>query len=245
MPDFIPRQDGELVDWSKNLCQQLAEMRETLQLTEEEIDSLRSAQLEYASAYRRSTSPELKSPVAVTHKTDTRKILEKKIRLIWKRVVGLNDPDNALRARLGMKPLTVKRRAIPPPVEKPGVRILDLTGNTVSIKLYDRLVPERRGKPRDVQLAQIFYHHGPTPPNDIAEWIYAGAATDVLYEFAINQRLTPGDQIWVTAKWCNHRQTTSPPSDPVRTFVQFTEFNLAVRSDRVDDQASTPLLEAA
>lgn len=222
MPDFLPRRAAEMVDWTRSFSQTIREDPTAFGLSAQEADDYAELQEAYALAYRRSQDPSTRSPAQVQAKDTALKALKERTRQLAWRVRAAIGKQNPALNRLGLKPRSYNRRALPAPVSSPRLRLTPTIGSDVVLQLEDR---DRLGKakPRGVAGAIVMVYVGDTPPRDVMDWTFAFGTTRTRLSVPLPKGLSPGTRVWYAAWWQSPTGEPGPTSEPVSTRVGFYE----------------------
>ncbi len=220
MPDFLPRRAADMVDWTRSFSQAIGDDPTAYGLSAEDADNYAVLQEAYALAYRRSQDPSTRSPAQVQAKDSALKALKERTRQLAWRVRGTPGMDAGRLARLGLKPPSRNRRALPAPVSSPRLRLTPTIGSDVVLRLEDR---DRlgRAKPRGVAGAIVMVHVGDAPPREVKDWTFGFGTTKTRLSVPLPEGLSPGTQVWYVAWWQSPTGQPGPASAPVSTRVGF------------------------
>src|SRR5688572_10031623 len=170
MPDPLPRRDVEFAHFASNFVARASDLHEQLQLSPGELAALLEAQEDWAAAYRRVITPATATSPAVAEKRATRQLLETRIRPIAQRARALPDITDAELVTMGLRRRAPRRKAIPVPARAPELRIVSTLGRRITARVSDADSPTRRGMPRDVRNAVIYYQPGAAPSDRLEDW---------------------------------------------------------------------------
>ena len=214
--EFFPRRDGELRYWSAYLAARILAAPQDYVLSPETAADFAAAQASYAQAYDRAINPATATPPAIEAKRNTRAAM-----IVWlRRMNGFlkSRPEltPAVQVGLGLNPR--KRGGRSPRIRRPDtpptMALESVSGHTAQVRL---LVPnsQRRGRPRGVKGANIYWFAGPQAPTSLREWrlLTETGLTRVTLRFPL--RLPPGAQVWLSARWKNARCEYGPPANPL------------------------------
>jgi hypothetical protein len=206
-----------LLGWSLNLSTKLSADPAAYGLSAEQAAEFAAVHQAFADAMA-AVDPAIRSKVSVARKNDARDVLKAQARLLVSIIQGQASVTDSQKIELG---LTVRRapRAIPAPLDPPGVLVTYVVGQTVHLRLYD-FVTARRGKPPGVRDATIFSFVGDEPPASLSEWTLQCNCTRTQIDIHFPSTLPPGTKVWFCAYWLNPRSQRGPVSKPVGTHIQ-------------------------
>ncbi len=214
MPDFLPRRDAELVDWSNNFEQHVAADPGAFGLTPDQAGRLSKAHAAFAAAYRRSVTPVSAGPVATLEKN----VAREKLMIEARRCAGVvrSDPrvSAAQMVELGLRVRRPKRRRVPAPEQAPGLRVRAAEGHRFELRLID-LQTGRCRKPGDVGGATLMYTVGKHPSSNASDWTWLCNTANPRVTWTRPSDVRPGERVWFTACWFSPTSEPGPLATPV------------------------------
>ena len=216
--DFLPLSDSLLLFWSANFLSQAGMLLGAVGLDSSQVSAYAVAHGAFADALSTASNPATKTQPRVAEKNAQRAALKAMARNLAKVANAFPGVSNASRIALGLTPRIGTASSIQPPVDPPGMEILSIMGRTIQVKLHGTGT-DLRGKPRGVAGASYFRFIGPTPPSDIAEWIFEGSGTRSTFTVNLPASIPAGSQVWLTAFWFNPRAQPGPMGTPVTVWV--------------------------
>ena len=116
----------------------------------------------------------------------------------------------------------VEPTPVPVPATKPKIEVLNVDGRVITLRLSDVLKPLSKAKPAGTAGASLFSFVGEVPPADVQAWTFEGNVTKPSeIPLTVDQSLTPGTKVWLTAFWYSRRAVSGPAANPVSTQIQF------------------------
>jgi hypothetical protein len=236
MPDFLPRQELELLNWSRNFDQQINADPEAFGLSPLEAAEFRVVHEAFAAALMRAIDPATRTTSAVIAKNDARDAMKLRARKLANRIRGTSAVSAKLRVDVGVRPRKQRVRRVAPPDQPPSVVLapldlrkprLERTGvdapqngleysadSTVTVKLFNAPASGSTARADGAFGATIFTFVGEDPPPRLTEWTFHGQTTRTAFNIDFGQA-APGSRVWVTARWFSHRGEPSAFSRPV------------------------------
>src|SRR4051812_43826038 len=171
MPDFLPRGDAELLQWSKNFDQQIQASGEQWSLSPQQIAEYSLRHAAFAEAFRVANDPSRRTRPTISSKDEQRASLKKSARHLAAILRTLLRDDPAAKIVLRLKPGEGRRQRMGAPSEAPTLWLTSTTSQReVIVKLRDASTSGRRGKPSDVEGATLMMFVGDRPPSDVGKW---------------------------------------------------------------------------
>ena len=214
--DFFPDREADMINWGRAFVQGLIDRPGRFAVTEQMILELQQSLVDFEEAFSIAMTPETRTKLAVSRKNEARKIFERMARALAGQVGKSVEIDDETRLLLG---LSVRNRAVlhrDPPGAAPFIKVLDISGSTVTIRLVDSERSTRRARPDNATGATIFFHVGETSIASKRSWRFLMSTTSTLVKLDFDPNLPPGTSIWISASWHNRRQKMSPSSEPIQ-----------------------------
>jgi hypothetical protein len=219
MPDFYPRRDSALLNWSANFSARIVASPGDYGLTVQDAADFSALQQAYAHWYVKATQPSTRTAVSVRMKDETRAAMMAKGRELAAIVRARSGTTNEQMVLLGLRRRVKARRAVPVPGEAPRVRVgLARFGALPKVKLTDGVTGRAR-KPAGVSMAVVLYAVGSKAPVSLGDWKFALTTGDPLFRLPGELGLAgyvpePGERVWLLACWVNDRGERGPWSEP-------------------------------
>lgn len=223
--NFYRKKDALLLTESNTFSSLINGSASTYGLTTAQASDYADLNNLYATAYNTALTPATRTRVTVLAKNEARKNMVELARQLADYIIGNMDVTNAQLAELGLDPRT-SRTPAPVPETAPDIDILSVVGRVIKIRIHDASVG-KRGKPKYVKGATVFVHYGPTPPEDVSSWTFAGSITRNVFEWTVPGTVAPGSQVWITAFWFNNKSQAGPAALPVSTYTQYGPVSMA------------------
>jgi hypothetical protein len=216
---FLPRTDGALLAWSLSFSQKISQSPELFGLTPQQSQAYEQLHLAFAQALEL-CAPSIRNKVAVVRKNDARSALRTNAKLLSLLIHGQPDVTDAQKISLG---LNVRKAptATPPPASAPGLDVVAVRFNTVTVRLYQAGTDTGlRGRPRGTSGAMIFRFTGEEPPTDAGDWRFHALCSATITDITFDPDTVPGSRVWFSACWFNSRKQIGPMSAPIGTTLQ-------------------------
>ncbi|MDR0348487.1 MAG: hypothetical protein LBH90_03210, partial [Tannerella sp.] len=165
MTDYIPRKDSELVAWSANFTQGIAENATAWGISADEVSALQTAGDTFAALHAKAGSP-TRNSVIVAEKNAARKTLEANIRALAG--FRLKNPviPSAARIALGLRVRDLTLSTIPVPATRPELDVEVLDVRRLKIHFHD-MGSAGRARPRGISGAIIAFALPDAPPSGV------------------------------------------------------------------------------
>ena len=213
MPDFLPRREVDLLQWSCNFVRQIEQDAQAFGIPQPLAEQYAATHAHCVTQYQLALRPDTRTPTQLQLKREAVEALRRQARLlagIAQRSPGMT---NDKRIALKLKQRRPRRRAVPRPVQPPVVWIRSVSGSSFHIELLDKLTMDRKGLPAEVKGAQVFTCAGDECPADLDLWRYHGQVSRARLTITFASELKPGTKVWVAARWVNPRLEPGPLSE--------------------------------
>jgi hypothetical protein len=217
--DFFPRQDLLALNWSKNFRDRLLSDPGKYHFSPQQAAEYAQAHEDFAEKLRIRLDPATATRSATAAKNTARQALEELLRPMVKQIQGRPSLSPADKIDIGIRDRK-KQARWPRPDTAPGIRILRVVTNRVTIQLTDEPTG-RFGKPPQVLLATVFYHVGEEYPVKQVKWALAMQSTRARFTVTLPPSIPAGTTVWFSAIWHNHRRDSSPYATPVATCTSY------------------------
>jgi hypothetical protein len=214
-----------LLSWSLNLSTKITATPTAFGLTAAQATAYAAVHATYATALA-ACDPTLRNKSLTAAKNAARTALKTAASQTVNLVNGTPTVTDSQKISLGITP-RAKPTPIPQPSVAPGLDIGSVSGWTVRVKLHDKALGSKRGKPAGVSGASVFSFVGATPPNDMASWKFEGNTGRTVVDIVFDTSNVPGAKVWLTAFWFNGRKQSGPPCSPVSTNLQGGSVSMA------------------
>lgn len=220
MPDFLPRRDADLVQWSGNFARQLAKSPGVYGVTPEAVAGLVAAQQAFAQKYAAAQSRVTRTPVSVQAKDTAREVMIGEARPLAALVRAQKSTTNHQLIVLGLRSRRKARRGVARPRVAPQVRVGLVEGRRLSVRILERSTGRCR-KPKDVSSAVLMYWCGDSLPREASAWRLWGVTGRLREVVELSEGVPPGTKVWLTAFWQNERHDQGPWAMPTMAWVGF------------------------
>ena len=173
MPDFLPRREAGLLDWSANFSAKVNATPEAYGLMAEEAGGFAAVQQAYAHWYTLANQPSTRTVRSVLIKNAARKAMVAKARALARRVRADAGVSPERLSALGLRVPGRARRHVARPGEAPVVEIAWERGHRQVVRLTEPVTGRGR-KPPGVSAALLMIATGDRPP------LPMGKSADVL-----------------------------------------------------------------
>jgi hypothetical protein len=221
MPDFIPRRDVDLLNWSRNFSNHLLLDPGAFAVSPEQAAAYAQRHAVYAAALARTVDSGNRSQGDVILKDEARAALVSDARALARQIRAQPTVTAALRVAIRLTVDKEKATPIGPPSESPRVSLMEVVGNRVRIQLMSKSMMGRRGKPAGVIGAEVFGYVGHKQPESAQDWVHMGCTSRTRVELVFGSHLAAGSRVWVTARWLNPRLQHGPSSTSIFAHLGF------------------------
>jgi hypothetical protein len=221
MPDFLPRREADLLQWSRNFDQKINAAPGDYALTAGQAADYRTLHDAFAEAFKLSQQASTRTPLALMAKDEAKAALLGFARVLAGVVRAAPGVDDLRRLQLGLTVRTEGRRArIGRPTEAPHVFVYAVPECcAVRVRVFDPGSAHRTAKPAGIAGATILTFVGEEPPLVLSEWTLGVQTTRTTAEVRFPRVLPPGARVWVIAQWFNPTGQRGPASPPASTRV--------------------------
>lgn len=209
---YIPPTDVGVRDWGANFSLLVEAQATQLGVPETTAEDLRAKFTAYNAALTKAIDPATRGKAVIFTKNATKKAFVAYARSVAQQIVANMDVSDLKKLELGLTVRSTTRTPIPPPTERPFIKVAKVDGRTVTLRLQQD--SERRAKPAKVAGATIFVGYGPDAPQTMADWEYYTATGRTTVEIDFPPSAT-GDTVWITAFWQNAKDESGPAAFPV------------------------------
>ncbi len=219
MPDFLPRPEAQLLQFTRNFSRHIEADPQVYGIDEADAARLALLQSEYELRYSAAIDPGTRTIPAIRARDEAKSALVKQVRYLATRARTLSGLSDATLVTIGLKRPSKSRRRIPPPGEKPFLRVIDVFGPRVTLQARDGNGSGRRGLPRGVMYLDVMYFIGESPSAHRMDWRFAGGYSRARIVIDLPASLPLGAKVWFTSAWLNPTGKRGPWSDPCATRV--------------------------
>jgi hypothetical protein len=216
--DFFPRKDLLALAWSRNFRDRLVSDPEKYHFTAQQAADYAQLHDDFAEKLRIRLEPGSATRPATAAKNAARKALEKALRPMVRQIHGRPELSPADKLVVGVRERKTTQTRWPSPAIAPGIHILRVVANRVTIQLTDQPTG-RFGKPPTVLGATIMYHVGEDQPLARVKWSVATQSSRARLTVTLPTSIPGGTKVWFTATWWNRRRDSSPFATPVATYT--------------------------
>ncbi len=210
--DYIPSNDGELIEFAKNFFAQIQGSETSFGLTAADSASGAPLLTTFENSYDQNNADRTAYRASGEKKDVDRKPLVAKLREMSQRVQVAPNVTDAQRATLG---LTIRQTASAPtgaPASRPVLEIDTSEPLRHTIKFYDNVL-ETKGKPAGVKGAEIWCKIDGEATINEEDYRYLGTDTASPY-LAVHRPENVGKQAHYISRWVNNRGEYGAWSNP-------------------------------
>ena len=224
MPTYIPAVLENYESFVRNLYDKLTDTPTNYGVTAEQIVPFAAAYEAFAAAYALSQNPVTRTKPTVAGRNTARRLLTERVRPLVATLQASPVMTDEKRQQLELPVRDVIPTPIPKPATSPILAVTHVLGRVITIHLRERLADgnpsERRGKPRGVKGAAMYYAVGDAQPASNG-WTFCGNAGTTTTAVTIPPTVPAGSKVWLTAQWLNPRLEAGPGCPAVPTYVNF------------------------
>lgn len=215
VPDFLPRRDGDLLTFVRNLRDHLLQAPVEYGIDPGMSESFAELVNRFEADYQVAMTPGTRTIVTIQAKDTTRAAMIRAVRTICGMVRTNFSVSNSQRITLGIRPLNKSRTRIGRPQTAPAVHVVDTDSTSVEIRLIDPEAPARKAKPRGTVGALIFVCIGEEASEDPRDWRALRILHRTQGRLTLGQHVPPASRVWIAARWLNPRLMPGPMSREV------------------------------
>jgi hypothetical protein len=213
MPDFIPRSDQRLLDWSANF--RSAVVQEPQRYGLDELHSAEYSRLHDVmdAAMSLAIQPASRTTVVIALKDEARAELVRYARELAAIVRATKRVTGADRIALGLTAPKEKPVKIAPPSERPQINAEATGPRTIRVRL-GREITNRFAKPEGVNGAAIYIRLDDEAGDSESNFTFYGNQSRCEFDLHIVGEVSWGQSVWLCARWFNPRGQLGPVSKP-------------------------------
>jgi hypothetical protein len=214
----VPVKDSDLAAWTTNFSTRISATPVPFGLTAAQATAYATLSTAFISAYDAANTEGARSRSLVAAKNSAKLALVNGTggaRELYGFVQDNKSVTDANKELLNVRVRKVEPTPVPPPADKPGIVLLQASGRTLRVRLFDPATPTRRAKPFGVNGASVFSFVGLTPPVDITAWKFEGNTAKTTVNVTFPDTVANWSTVWLTAFWFNPRKQSGPATDPV------------------------------
>jgi len=208
--DFLPDRENDLLAWSIPFNQKINATPTAYGITALQASAYGTLHTTFAAKLALVEDQLTRSPANIVAKNMAKSNLIENARLLAREIQGTPTVTDFQKADLGLTVRDPEPTPVPVPAVAPTVSIESLAGRTAKVRLRDAQNPDRRGKPKGISGATIFYYVGEVAPFQPEEWSFLEQTTRTLVNVNFPTTIEPGSRVWLTAFWYNTKAQTSP-----------------------------------
>lgn len=219
MPDFLPRGELDLLNWSNVFRAAISVAPLSLGLTEQQVADYDAAHALMADFIQQAWEPRTRTSVVIVGKNESVAALRALARQ-YARIIRANPSvDSSQRVRLGLNPGEEKAKRIDAPATAPQIQIVSTEPGRVTLRLENGAETTRRGIPRGTIGAAIFACTSDTDPTPNDLWQPLAYTSTALTTIGLPHTMTAGAKLHLAAQWLSPRLKAGPMSRTVSTRV--------------------------
>lgn len=223
MPDFLPRRDADLRDWSASFSKNLSQTPGAFGVSAQQAAGFAALQQAYAHRYAVAMSPQTRTVVNIQAKDAARDAMVALARELAGVVRSRRATTNAQLVELGLRKEVAGRgrQRVPRPGVAPLIYVRRVMGRRMWLRVSASVGFSEHNKPADASMLTLLFAVGARPParmEGYAFWQVTGK-TRLVFEAPASVR--PGEQVWLVGSWMNDRGEQGPWSPPVPGRVDY------------------------
>jgi hypothetical protein len=214
--DFIPSNDRSFLTWLKNLIGYIvAKGAAFFGIPDADFNQLQAETADFEQKLNVADTPDTRTKAAVQAKNDSRKVVEKAVRLFVKRFLN-NNPvvTNADRDNMGLPIYKSTRTPAPVPTDKPDFTVEPLGGSRLNVHFHAHDSEKERvnAKPAGVHGIEIAWAILDEAPKSYADLVHSAFDTHSPYTFQFDLA-DAGKRFYCCLRWENTRGQKGPWSE--------------------------------
>ena len=223
MPDYLPRREGELAQWTGAFALKVGADPGWFAASAAEAAGYVALQRSFAAAYRVSQGPSTRTPVAVREKDGLRDELVRATRSLVGRARARPGVTGAELLSLGLRvgPGRGHHPRLKVPTMPPRLSVVSVRGRRFELEARDREATHRRAMPRGAAGLVLLASIRARPGAEMSDWWWVAQASRPRswVSLAGKQGLSGGDWVWFRAQWYSPTGGLGPWSEAVRARV--------------------------
>ena len=225
MPDFLPRSDAALLQWSCNFDQKI-NTDPVYGISPDTAARFHALWQTFADALAVTSTPGTRSAVSVAVKQAAREAMLAYLRPLKAMICSRSAITDSQRILLGCKPMRVgKGRVIPPAKRAPGIAIASREGSVVTVNVYDAETL-RRKRPAGALHVLLFTCASEETPTASTHWSLNRSSSKSTVDLTFPPTLSPGARVWIMAQWSSPTGGRGP-STMISTWIAGGAPNIA------------------
>lgn len=210
--DYIPSNDGELIEFVDNFLNRIDGNETDLGLTVADRTALAAIRATFNSSYINNNTTQITALSMREKKDADRKLLVALLRELAQRIQNAPNVTDAQRAELGLTVRQTSTTPTGPPDSRPVLEIDTSEPLRHKVKFYDNVM-ETKGKPDGVKGAEIWCKIGGEATMNEEDYRYLGTDTASPY-LAVHKPENVGKQAHYISRWVNNRGEYGAWSNP-------------------------------
>jgi hypothetical protein len=216
--NFYYGKDRDIVAGSKNFASLIGSDAEAYGIPPERAALYVAADAELQSAFHAATTPETRTPVAVSRKDIALKRIQKEAAVLAKLASSTETVSDAQLVALGLQPRKARASRVLSGTP-PRVSVVSVLGRIVRVAIRAQ-EPESGRMPAAAVGAHVYTFVGSEPPTDARLYDFHGLAPRATYEIVFPNEVPSGATVWVSAAWVSKRGPSGMACTPVSTTLQ-------------------------
>ncbi len=215
---YLPSREADLLTWTKNLSTKLLASPEYFGLVVQQANDYDEVQSAFASAYTIAQDPGSRIKANIKVKNQKKEALIAATRPLVAILQASPMMTDEKRDLLAIPIRDREPTPVNPPTVAPATTIQKVTGQTVTMTIFDPTSSTKRKKLPDTIGAWVYSFVGEDYPTDPLLWEFHGLASKYTYDVTFHSAPS-GSRVWVCAAWVTLKGETGPVSLPIATNV--------------------------
>ena len=216
----LPDTDAKLLAWVNNFKTIITATPTTYGLSAAQATSFGTLVTNFSTALA-ACDPGVRNKSSTATKNSCRDLLKKSARELSSIITGQPNVTDSQRYALGLNVRAIPQ-PVPPPSNQPLIEVVSVIGRKVSLRFKSTATIGKRGRPAGTIGLQVYSMVGTQFTENPADWTFCGTTSKVYFDVEFPASVEAGSQVFFVASWVNPRLQTGPASNPVSTFLQFS-----------------------
>jgi hypothetical protein len=218
--DFYPRQERQILFFTKRFREQIEAQPDAYGLSFEQCAQYALTQQAFADAFWVVNDPTTATRPARIVKNKARVALEDATRFLARIIRAHPGVTTEMRISLGLSEADVGDGGAPlgAPKEEPVVVVRSNAGRQIEIELRDAVGKIR--KPAGVAGALLFVRRADEPSSNLSDWQFIEITTRARETLTFGLEFPAGARVWIMAQWFSPTGARGPESAPISAYLQ-------------------------
>jgi hypothetical protein len=217
MPDYIPREDGAFLEWSRILLAYAAPKTDAFNIPKGTLTPIQERLTSYEAAFSTAQNPN-RGKVDVLNKNETRDALRSDIRAFVKAYLAYNPAvSDADKENMGLPLHDGTRTPVPAPSTMPELELDCSVIRQITVHFRD-LGKDHRGKPAHVHGVELRWAILDNPPQSVENLTKSAFDTASPYTFKFDEP-ERGKTLFICPCWQNNKGDKGPYGEIVKAII--------------------------